>query len=507
MGKNKKLQVRDILDAVDAGSEITTLAPVMKKLVEFSSVKGEDIAELSNIALLDPALTTAILRNSNNNSPQKTIPEIAKQIGFQATRSMLLSSEFVSDDSDKNTKEMYRSQRWLWERTLFNASAAEVFAEQITEFNPGVCFTYGLLLDIGSLFLLNHFTDHYLPVIELWRSSDGFLVSHELSSIGVEHTTVGQHLASEWNLGSRFETVIRSHHTPEELDQDDDLIAIMQLSDYATGAFFWAHHKSWVERVYEYGFERFDISQEVMTGLLQRIGSKAEEHITSFKVDATRASSVDLLRSINIELSKATLSYDQIVRELKSAIKKSEELALRLEEANKELRETANIDPLTNVYNRRFFQEFMEWNFTRARRYKSNLGCLMIDIDHFKTVNDTYGHLTGDRVLQEVATRLKVTLRSTDILARFGGEEFIVLLPESTEDTVFQAARRLLQSIAEKRVDVGDRDVEITVSIGYFSYDSSNFDEMSNYEELIDNADKNMYEAKKRGRNMIWPAE
>jgi diguanylate cyclase (GGDEF)-like protein len=185
----------------------------------------------------------------------------------------------------------------------------------------------------------------------------------------------------------------------------------------------------------------------------------------------------------------------------------AEALREKLEDANVKLREVANVDPLTQIYNRRFFEEFLKWNFDRASRYGTNLGCLMVDIDHFKRVNDEYGHLTGDRVLHGVAEILRNNLRSTDVIARYGGEEFVVMLPESTPHAVHFTAGKLHQAVSETSFPTDTGEISITVSIGHCTYNKVRFPEMRSPEELVDLADQHMYQAKKNNRNQIWPPE
>jgi len=214
---------------------------------------------------------------------------------------------------------------------------------------------------------------------------------------------------------------------------------------------------------------------------------------------------VNLLKNINQELGQATISNEQAIRELKSAMLKAEMLAIKLEEANNKLREAANIDPLTQIYNRRFFDEFLIWNFNRAQRYDSTLGCMMIDIDHFKNVNDTYGHLTGDRVLQGVAEALKNCLRNTDIVARYGGEEFVVLLPETHTKSIWLAATKLNQAVGNLTFFLGEKELKVTISVGYVAYTAASMPEISKPADLVRTADEFMYLAKLNGRNRIWP--
>lgn len=162
----------------------------------------------------------------------------------------------------------------------------------------------------------------------------------------------------------------------------------------------------------------------------------------------------------------------------------------------------AIMDPLTGLFNRRRFETIMSNEFKRAARYQSPLSCLLIDIDHFKAVNDTYGHQTGDVVLKEVATIVQNTLREVDTPARWGGEEFIVLSPNTTRENALKAAERILKAVAgHTYTGIGTH--RITVSIGISGLPHP---EIKTPERLIHEADIAMYEAKKKGRNRIEPS-
>jgi diguanylate cyclase (GGDEF)-like protein len=157
-------------------------------------------------------------------------------------------------------------------------------------------------------------------------------------------------------------------------------------------------------------------------------------------------------------------------------------------------------DALTGIANRRHFEWRLSEEIERARRYKYPLSTLMLDLDHFKQVNDNYGHQIGDIVLQQVAQRLRRILRRTDFLARYGGEEFIVLAPQTPADRALILAERLRQVIAESPIPVADNlQIHITISIGVAVFPNH----AQNESELVRAADAALYKAKQMGRNRV----
>ena len=156
-------------------------------------------------------------------------------------------------------------------------------------------------------------------------------------------------------------------------------------------------------------------------------------------------------------------------------------------------------DELTGLYNRRHFESNFEREFLRAKRYNSNLSVAIVDIDFFKQINDKYGHLTGDFVLRELAFILKDSLRKTDMVFRYGGEEFAILLTETDSEQSLIPLERLRKYIETKTFVKSGNSVEFTVSIGV----SSNIIETNTPDELLELADKALYKAKNSGRNQV----
>lgn len=170
-----------------------------------------------------------------------------------------------------------------------------------------------------------------------------------------------------------------------------------------------------------------------------------------------------------------------------------------------QVQQLAITDSLTGVSNRRHFFDLAKREFDRARRYRHSLCAIMLDIDRFKRVNDSYGHATGDEVLREVAKCCQRKLREVDLLARYGGDEFAILLPETGLASARLVADRLHQEIAQVVVHTGTASVSITASLGIGPLD----DECADMDRLLQRADQALYAAKHAGRNCVrvWQAD
>jgi len=183
------------------------------------------------------------------------------------------------------------------------------------------------------------------------------------------------------------------------------------------------------------------------------------------------------------------------------ALERSLRYALKLGETLEALRRLATHDQLTGILNRREFDRIMTEEAERAQRFGHALSLVMVDIDHFKAVNDTHGHPVGDLVLKEVAKILSVQLRTVDRLARYGGEEFALVLVQTDRAAAMEVARRVVAAVAEQSIVVeGGPTLNLTVSAGLAVLPH----DVSRIELLVGAADRSLYAAKKAGRNRLF---
>ena len=225
------------------------------------------------------------------------------------------------------------------------------------------------------------------------------------------------------------------------------------------------------------------------TGKVEGLELGADDYLTK-PIDmlelSARVKSMLRLKTLQDELAQKCADLDRMNRDL--------------ERKGLELEQLARVDPLTGLYNRRFFEERFYVEFARSQRYRVPLGCLMLDIDHFKSVNDTYSHQAGDKALKELALAMRRTLRDVDLLARYGGEEFVAVLPETSPTDAKLVAERLRAGVAALTFAHDTQALKITVSIGVSTYPDP---AIADPEALLRVADDALYKAKKAGRNRV----
>ena len=196
--------------------------------------------------------------------------------------------------------------------------------------------------------------------------------------------------------------------------------------------------------------------------------------------------------------------YHARIRQLEERLRELEEENLQLTAANRALSELSSRDALTGLYNRWYVIEKIDREINRSLRHGSPMSLLMIDIDHFKQINDAFGHLVGDEVLRSVGQVLKESCRIYDVPGRYGGEEFCVLLPETRIGNTASVAERIRGRLANSEMHCGDRSFVVTASIGISGLDDLRLTERSlSPTTLIDRADRALYLAKSHGRNCV----
>ncbi|MBI4698424.1 MAG: GGDEF domain-containing protein [Nitrospirae bacterium] len=166
----------------------------------------------------------------------------------------------------------------------------------------------------------------------------------------------------------------------------------------------------------------------------------------------------------------------------------------------KRLETEAAIDPLTKCYNRRAFDNYIEHDIANAERYDGDLSAVIYDLDHFKVINDTYGHPAGDMVLKEIACMVSSSIRKCDYIARYGGEEFALVLPDTKFFNAIDLAEKLRNKIEHHRMFLNDKQIKVTASFGVATLKRG-----SDKNRFLQEADEMLYRAKSAGRNKVMP--
>ena len=260
------------------------------------------------------------------------------------------------------------------------------------------------------------------------------------------------------------------------------------------------------------GLLQWDIAQRVplMTGLILEVvlvsfvlaGSFSDAHAQMIAAHAEALRNMEHAQSLQHAAEQAQeVATDELERKVQERTFELEVTLRELEETNQRLEEQSTIDFLTGVRNRKHFDKRYVAEFRRSRREQTPLSVMMLDIDHFKTVNDTYGHLIGDECIRQVAQQIQaVVKRPSDIVTRYGGEEFAVILPATPIEGAAQVAEDVIAAVRATPLMTSDGRLSVTVSAGV---SCSSIQPNISPEDLLDAADQALYQAKSAGRDQV----
>jgi diguanylate cyclase (GGDEF)-like protein len=348
-------------------------------------------------------------------------------------------------------------------------------------------FLGGLLHGIGVLALLQSVGDPYVELIASAGGSYRRMLALEADQFGFDHTMVGGELLTSWKLPESLSAAVRFQRTadfaPENVRRVARAVATgISVADVATGgtpgeslAEFHLRCQGW-----------FGLDHERADELLERVLANEEEMRSLFDVPKSSAWEVEEI------LARANEALVQLSLE-------TNEENQRLHTVAAGLAEEASTDALTGVANRRALEQQLAAQFEAAHKFGAPVSFLMVDIDHFKKVNDEHGHHVGDRLLEMVAQSARAALRRGDFLARYGGEEFAVLLPGAGLRAAAEVAERIRQEVERLRMVSATGTISVTVSIGVAEIGGWH----ASAGAVIEDADQALYAAKQGGRNQI----
>lgn len=394
-----------------------------------------------------------------------------------------------------------------WEDALRRGVAARLIARRVG-FDGDEAFTLGLLTDFGVLALFFVRPD-LAPQWPEWRKmGPDERREAEQRSAGLTHDAIGLQLARAWNLPAGIALPMACHHTPEAPVvpvHHREACRIAQAADYVASIYGSEDATAALARSRRVLGQLFGLKPEDADAIFEAIPAAVEEAAQSLGLRvAAQPRFEEILRAANQCLVAANNDYETLTQRLEQALEEKRALMRKLEEANRKLEQIAFIDPLTELLNRRRFQEVSSGEIQRHSRSGQWLTLVMIDLDHFKRVNDTFGHATGDEVLVAVARVMRETLRQTEITARLGGEELCCVLPETDEPGARVAVERLRMAIEAIDIRTPAGKVPVTASLGVVTWRGRALTQPAveaTLKLLLDTSDQGLYESKRSGRN------
>ena len=483
-------------------------------ILEAASDPEVGLEHLARLVSSDPPFAGITLQLANSTrhrgarrTPITDLQQATMRLGVRTVRNYALCHAAQSCAKAAKLKDFDLDA--FWEDSLRRAVAAELLAEVVGELEPHEAFTIGLLMELGVVALLMQAPDQVDAWCDIRYAEPSVRLAAERKLFGATHVEVNVQLARDWGLPDGLAMPLIHHHAPEEAPVEFRLAsAIAGGAEVMATVLSRDEKRDALARTRRLLGESLDIGADQADAMLEALGQRVHETGEVMGIRVSKQPTLEeILTLANRSLVEANLSYEDLVRRLEAVIAEKEALAAKLDEQNRELERLSTTDTLTRLPNRRQLFSRLTEELHRVGRHGGPLSFLMVDIDHFKSVNDTWGHVFGDEVLQRVAEELKQCGRLNDVVARAGGEEFAALLPETNLQGATVLANRMLVAVARLRMTTPTNEMfQLTVSIGVACIEGPHLAPMSADRvatRLYRVADTALYRSKERGRNRV----
>ncbi len=458
---------------------------------------GEDVsvADLSRLAMSDPGFAARVVTivNSAAYGQRRAVTDVRQAcslLGVRGLRNVALAlvvSDMVPTGDDGTV---------LLTTSLRRAVASRLIAETLGSSYVDDAFTVGLFLEIGTLALAR--TD-VAGAANVARMPAAHRLVVERAFGYDEHPAAGAALGEKMKLAPGVVEAIARHH--DAVVPSSELAKIAWAAERVAGAWECGDVEG-IRQDAVKALTAVGVSEAAVEGLLRSIPELVTAAAGTFNrpIDA-QTDLEDLARDANARLVELNFGYEQLVRRMEALLREKQVLADELKAANAELTSLATTDALTGLPNKRYLVDALARDVARADRAGTSLAVVMLDVDHFKKFNDTWGHRTGDLVLAAVGAVLKRSVRVGDIPARYGGEEFTAILPGADPEGARVVAERIRAALEATEVAGPKGPLKVTASFGVAIVKGPNCQGAA--ETLVARADAALYEAKRAGRNCV----
>lgn len=498
------IEDKTLVARLKACTNLPTPPGVAAQIIELGQDVNADVGDIADVVSRDPALTAKLLKLANSPfySRQRKTENLRQAIilfGLNGTLTLALGFSLIRDLKDRGDRSL--DYQYFWRRCLTSAIAASNICVALGLGLKEQYFIAGLLQDIGVLAI-----DKALP--EVYEDSGECQFRHrwlsrlEVSKLGCDHACVGAWLLETWHLPEYVLQSVHYSHDPASCQDGEyqKICAAVAISGELAEA-VWTPEDPYLDGAATMSETLLDLDRNELADLVDKIGSELKETAGIFDIDLGDP----LVMEGMMDQAAETLA----MRSLESIKQTAElnEVAEELEARTRELENQAQRDSLTGLYNRGYFDFTLGKEFDAAKRHGWPIALLFVDLDHFKSINDTHGHQAGDEVIRGAATLLRHNVRGTDVLARYGGEEFVIILPGTGANVASTVYERILKSFRETtvRTDTGS-EIDVRASIG-IAVQGDGGHEFESAFELINAADSALYQAKSNGRDQCCAYE
>ncbi|TPV95669.1 MAG: GGDEF domain-containing protein [Myxococcales bacterium FL481] len=504
-------------DSTNKPLSIPSPPRVLAAVISAASGPEASIPRLAELVGSDPAFAVQVLKIVNSSlysrgSKITSIDRAVSVLGTRALRNVALCAATTSCVRDRELGDFDLGR--FWEDSVRRAVVGQILASRDKGYGvaPMEAFTVGLLQDIGLLALIKTHPELGGDWMEVVDQSAEARREREIDMFGQSHDEAGAALAEGWELPEELAVPMCYHHNPDKAPEPlRGACVLNHRAELIASVFTCADRGAALTRARRELHDGAGMSEGDVDQLINETSDRVKEAASTLGFDVGAQPSLEeILVQVNRGLSEMNLSYEEVVKQLEQALAEKETLTRELEARNRMLEQLSVTDALTGLPNRRAFWGRLAYDLGRTSRG----GALVLfvgDVDHFKRVNDTWGHEYGDKVLQAISLALGKAVREQDLVARVGGEEFAILLPGTDRPGGHVVAKKLLSSVASTSVedDKGEPH-RFTISLGMATavgpY-TGKFDSDELAKRLYKAADAALYAAKRSGRNRAVESE
>jgi diguanylate cyclase (GGDEF)-like protein len=471
---------------------------VATRIVDIANDPDADMKRISDVVTMDPAITAKILRVANSpmysqRAKVETLRKALIVLGLNATVSLALSFSLLKSWQSNESKAGL-DYELFWRRALLSATAARILAPSAGVRDAEEVFLAALIQDVGMLALARAVPDLYTDTTAMQCQQEQ-LIRHERARIQTDHSAIGGWLLKRWNFPPRLEQAVAASHSPDRvprIHENGKFVRCVALSGLFAEPYLNAAGQRGFDRLAGSAQRLLGINKNQLADLMEVFGEQIPTIESVFETKLVDQATDSILEEAREVLMLRSLRALQTVEDL-------HDRAATLESRTRELEESNQRDALTGLFNRGYLDDFLERAFRVAGERGEPVSIAFADLDHFKSVNDTHGHLAGDKILTATAKILEANTRSADLVARYGGEEFILVFPNTDRKVVMAICERIVKAIAAQTHEVIADGTPVTISIGMATHGAEQ--SFESIDDFVHAADTALYSAKMQGRN------